>query len=159
MNAKPQAVVRARITTAADAQTLVTAALDALDTLEPIVETETRILKAGQIREALTLTEAKTKAAADYLELIETLKGNAIALGRFRPPGLDLLKRRHQGFADSLALNAAVLSTARTVSESLIRELSSEIAGSINPQGYGARGHATSAYTARTQPLAISKTL
>ncbi len=159
MSPNRQAVIRARVTSPSEAQTLVTSALEALDALEPIVETETRTLKAGRVREALSLGEAKSKAAAHYIELIETLKNNAIALGRFRPAGLDLLKRRHQHFSDSLTLNAAVLSTARTVSESLIRELSSEIAGSVNPQGYSARGHATSAYTSRTQPLAVSKNL
>ena len=97
----------------------------------------------------------KTKPA----RLIDTLKTNAIAMGRFRPSGLELLKQRHRAFSDMLALNAAVLTTARTVSESIIRELSSEIGGRTSPQGYGARGHAVGAYTGYGRPLSVSKTL
>lgn len=156
---KQAADIRARITTADDAAKLVAATIDALDALEPLVGQETVSLRAGRIQEALAIADGKAEAGRRYMDLIETLKSNAIAMGRFRPPGLELLKRRHRLFADALALNAAVLTTARTVSESVMRELSAEIAGSLNPQGYGARGNAMSAYTAQTRPLAVSKTL
>jgi hypothetical protein len=148
-----------RVSTAEEAEWLVTLALEALDALQPIVDEETRQLKEGFVHEALTLGELKGEAASRYLFLIDALKANAITLGRFQPNGLELLKRRHQMFSDTLSLNAAVLSTARSVSESVIREVSSHVAGSINPQGYGARGTATSPYTSKGAPIAVSKTL
>jgi len=151
--------IKLRVVSADDAARLVAAAMQALDALEPLVEAETMALRAGMVRDALGLTEAKSEAARSYLELIEAIRSNAIALGRFRPPGLDLLKRRHARFSDVLSLNAAVLTTARTVSESILREVSNEITGNLNPQGYGARGKATSAYTGQARPIAVSRSL
>ena len=159
MTAQPAPEIRARITTAADAEALVANTLDALDHLQPLVDRETQNLREGRIADALALGEAKAEAGRHYTALIDTLKTNAIAMGRFRPSGLELLKQRHRAFSDMLALNAAVLTTARTVSESIIRELSAEIGGSTTPQGYGARGHAVSAYTGYGRPLSVSKTL
>ena len=151
--------IRARITNAADAEALVANTLDALDCLQPLVERETQSLREGRITDALALADAKAEAGKRYTALIDTLKSNAIAMGRFRPSGLALLKQRHRAFSDMLALNAAVLTTARTVSESIIRELSAEIGGSTSPQGYGARGHAIGAYTGYGRALSVSKTL
>jgi hypothetical protein len=157
--AQPAPEIRARIINAADAEALVANTLDALDRLQPLVDRETQSLREGRITDALALADAKAEAGKRYTALIDALKSNAIAMGRFRPPGLELLKQRHHAFSDMLALNAAVLTTARTVSESIIRELSAEIGGSTSPQGYGARGHAVGAYTGYGRALSVSKTL
>ena len=150
---------RPRVTNRTEAEALIVSALDALDALAPLVETETREMQAGRMRQALESAPAKDEAARRYAELVALLKSNVIAIGRFAPDAIELLKRKHQEFSERLQVNAAVLSTARAVSEQIIREVSAESSGAHNPQGYGARGQAASAYQSRVSPLSVSKTL
>lgn len=145
---------RQRVTNAEDAARLVDAALDALDTLEPLVEEETRLLKAGKVRDALAMALTKHGAAQDYTRCLEMLKGNAIAIGRFQPERLDELKERHAAFSAAMALNLAVVSTARTVSEGLLRDLADAMGRNASPKTY-ARGAITR--KAGTMPLALSR--
>jgi hypothetical protein len=148
-----------RVITAIEAESLAQAALDALDALEPLIAEETGGLRDGRIRDALTLQPAKAEAASRYQRALQDMKANAIALGRYMPPSLALLRRRHEAFADLMQLNMAVLGTTRTVSESLIRELAAEVGQGRQPQGYGALGQQTAAYRAQATPLAVSKSL
>ena len=148
-----------RIATSEDASTIVADALDALDRLEPLLTEETALLREGRMREALKLSADKAGAAAHYTRMLEALKGNAIALGRFAPDALALLRRRHESFSELLAYNMAVLTTARTVSEGIIREVSTEVAARANPVGYGATGMLEQRAQSRIvgAPLAVSK--
>jgi hypothetical protein len=148
-----------RVITAAEAEGIAQAALDALDELEPLIAEETGELRDGRVRQALSLQPAKAEAAARYQRALQDLKANAIALGRYMPPSLALLRKRHETFAELMQLNMAVLGTTRTVSESLIRELAAEVGQGRQPQGYGARGQQTGAYRPQATPLAVSKKL
>ncbi len=147
-----------RITNAEDANLIVQAALEALDILEPVIVEETALLREGKSREALTLSSTKAEAAGHYTRMLENLKGNAIALGRFAPDGLALLRLRHESFSELLTYNMAVLTTARSVSESIIREISTEVAARANPAGYGANGSVVPRMPHQVSaPLAVSK--
>jgi hypothetical protein len=150
---------RPRVITAPEAELVVNAALDALDALEPIIAQETACLKDGRIRPALDLAQPKTEAAQRYQRALEDVKANAIALGRFAPPSLQLLRVRHEAFAELMELNMAVLGTTRTVSESLIRELAANVGNAHSPQGYGALGQQMGAYRPQATPLAVSRRL
>jgi hypothetical protein len=150
---------RLRVITASEADGLVDAALDALDVIEPIIAEETTHLRDGRVRDALALQADKADAAARYQRALQDVKANMIALGRFMPPSLALLKRRHEAFAELMQFNMAVLGTTRTVSESLIRELAAEVGQGRQPQGYGAFGQQTAAYRPQATPLAVSKSL
>ncbi len=151
----------ARISTAEQAHALVDTALNALDLLEPIIGEETALLREGQTREALKLSTEKAQAAAQYTQALEALKGNAIALGRFAPDGLALLRHRHESFAELLAYNMAVLTTARSVSEGIMREISTEVAARENPVGYSANGAMMRQARSRiaSAPIAVSKAI
>jgi hypothetical protein len=153
----PRPDTRPRATTPAEAESLVAEALAALEDLEPLIVEETRRLGEGHVRDALALSERKGAAARRYGLALETIKGNAVALGRFRPPSLALLRRRHEAFAAELDLNMAVISTARTVSESLVRELATDVAQARSPQGYGAGGQGPGGYRTPVQPLAVAR--
>ncbi len=150
---------RPRVANADEAQRLVNAALDALDLLEPVIAEETALMRDGKLQPALALFSGKSQAAQRYQRALEDLKANAIALGRFAPPALALLKKRHESFSDLMSLNMAVLGTAKTVSESIIRELATDVGQARSPQGYGARGQPTSGYKTPVAPLAVSKAL
>jgi hypothetical protein len=148
---------RASVTGPDDAEALIQNALRMLAALAPLIGEETQLLRDGRVKAALELTEAKNAAALAYQRALEDLKANAIAIGRHTPPSLPELKQQHEAFAEELALNMAVLGTAKTVSESLIRELASDVAQAQRPQGYGAYGQSAGGYTTPAAPMAVSK--
>jgi hypothetical protein len=150
---------RPRVASALDAESLVNAAIDALDALEPVIAEETAFLRDGKMKAALDVAERKGPVAQAYQRALEDLKANAIALGRYAPPALALLRRRHESFSELMSLNMAVLGTAKTVSESIIRELANEVGQARSPQGYGAFGQPASGYRSPATPLSVSKTL
>lgn len=145
---------RPRITNAEDAAKLVDTALDALDALAPLIEEETKLFKAGKVRDALGTAMQKNSAAQNYTLCLEILKSNAIAIGRFQPDRLGELRMKHEAFSDMMALNLAVVSTARTVSEGLLRDLANAMGRNASPKTYS-NGHVTR--KAGTMPLALSR--
>jgi hypothetical protein len=161
MQARPadprQIEPRPRILNGLEAEAVARATLDALDRLEPLIQTETEHLRYGRIAEALALGDAKADAARAYQDQLETVKANAIALGRYQPPSLTLLRRRHERFSEIMALNMAVIGTARTVSEGLIRDLATSVGQAGRPQGYGATGKVAAGYRTPAAPLAVSR--
>lgn len=145
---------RLRVSTPEEAEALVASALVALDRLEPLIAEETRLFKIGKVRDALRFALEKNEAAQGYTRCLEALKTNAIAIGRFQPGQLGELRGRHEVFSSSMALNMAVVATARTVSEGLLRDLADTMGGNATPKTYFRGGVARKAGTA---PLAISK--
>lgn len=160
MRSKGQTVSRAdtrpRITKPEEADDLVASALAALDRLQPLIDEETTLFKAGKVRDALGLAIAKNEAAQHYTRCLEALKGNAIAIGRFQPQGLDTLRDRHEAFSRLMALNMAVVATARTVSEGLLRDLADAVGRNASPKTYHRGGIDRKPGTA---PLALSKAI
>lgn len=146
---------RPKVTRLEEAETLVDSALNALDRLEPIIAQETELFRKGRVREALALAMDKNEAAQLYTRCLEILKSNAIAIGRFQPPGLGSLKNRHEAFSRLMGLNMAVVATARTVSEGLMRELADTLSHNASPKTYQ-RGGAVHR-KAGTTPLSLSK--
>lgn len=145
---------RPRITRSEEAEKLVASALDALDKLEPLIEGETVLFKSGKVRDALGMAMDKNEAAQDYTRCLEALKTNAIAIGRFQPDRLEELRTRHESFSKKMSLNMAVVATARTVSEGLLRELADTVGRNSSPKTYHRAGVKRKPGTA---PLAVSK--
>lgn len=145
---------RPRVLSAENANELVSATLAALDRLEPLIREETELFRIGKVRDALAMAMDKNDAAQAYTLCLEYLKSNAIAIGRFQPEDLPELKRRHELFAELMRMNMAVVATARTVSEGLMRDLADAISKSSSPTTY-ARG--TLVRKPGTAPLSLSK--
>jgi hypothetical protein len=146
---------RPRVASATEAEALVNAAILALDALEPVIAEETALLRDGKIKSALDLSDRKGPTAQVYQRALEDLKANAIALGRFAPPALAQLRQRHESFSELMSLNMAVLGTAKTVSESIIRELANDVGQARSPQGYSAHGRPAGGYRTPPAPLAV----
>jgi hypothetical protein len=147
-------VERPRVTRAEDADELVASTLRALEKLEPLIRQETELFRIGKVREALAMAMEKNDAAQGYTLCLEYLKTNAIALGRFRPQGLQELRDRHEAFSELMRMNMAVVATARTVSEGLMRDLADAIGRNSSPTVY-ARGQIVR--RPGTAPLSVSK--
>lgn len=154
----PTEAQRHRVTNSEEAKALVDLALKSLDALEPIIAEETALLKEGMTREALRLSIEKAVAASSYTRTLEALKGNAIAIGRFAPDELALLRRRHDTFSELLTYNMAVITSVRSVSEGIMREISTEVGAKANPSGYDTNGRSPHHNAVRnSSPIAVSK--
>lgn len=147
-----------RVANRDEAERLVGDVIATMRDLEAVLEAETGQLRIGHIREGLAQEVRKGELAGRYMRSLETVKANAIALARFAPDAVDRLKLAHAGFNLAVEANQRVVATVRAVSESLIKTLSEEISRSTRPQSY-APGIAAGAYTARSEPLVVSKRL
>lgn len=162
MQAKPETrPVPLRIADKAGAEALVGHVLGAMRALEAVLDAETGHVRTGRLREGLAGSEGKAALAAAYMQGLEMVKANAVALARFAPQGVEALKSTHRRFTASVETNQAVLATARTVSEGLIKTLAEEIGNARAATVYGKPAHAPSPYGrgARSGPLVLSRNL
>ncbi len=149
-----------RVADAAGADALVGAVMSTLQALEAVLAAETGHIRAGRLREGLADSETKATLAGAYLQGLEVAKANAVALARFAPVGVELLKGAHRRFAATVEANQAVLSTARTVSEGLIKSLAADLGRANTPSVYGQPSRAPSPYgRSGERPLVLSRSL
>lgn len=151
-----------RIADKAAAERFVAGLIAIMRDLEGVLARESEGVRAGRLREALADTERKTALSAAYVNGLEAAKANTIALARFAPAAIEALKAAHSAFAATVETNQAVLATARTVSEGLIRSLADDIGRARTPTIYGAPSSPPSPYgrgAVRSGPLVLSRSL
>jgi hypothetical protein len=152
----PQPVVASQ----RDADHLVDGIITVMSQLDEIVGHETDLLRAYKLRDAAELGAAKTDAAKNYVHALDRLKANAIALARWAPASVTRLKTAQARLGETLNLNMAVLATARSVSEGIIRNLATEVAAPHALSTYGAGGRAApQTRSSSTAPLMVSRNL
>jgi uncharacterized hydantoinase/oxoprolinase family protein len=156
MNSQP---ARIPITDASEAEKAIARLETVMGRLEQTVTAETESVRAGKLREAAKLGEAKTEFAHLYSIESDCIKVARNALAKLAPEALDRLRRRHDSFQGLLRTNLTVLATAHAVSEGIIRGVSSELARRQAPSTYGASGRAHVPSSKASPPLAISRTL
>jgi hypothetical protein len=147
------------IETADDARTAIGALTAIMDGLETVVAQETKLVRAGQLRQATGLGLEKSELSGRYFKAVEFLKANSKLLSRLVPQDVGALARRHELLQAELKTNLVVLATAHAVSEGIMRRLSGDLARKACPQVYGASGRTSAPDPKRTQPLAFSRTL
>ena len=126
--------------------------------VETIVE-ETARVRAGRLREAAELGEAKAEISHRFaVESLRVIAAREL-IARSLPDALAALRKRHAAFQALLQTNMMVLATAHAVSEGIIRGVSGELARKRAPSTYGASGRANVPSARANQPLAISRTL
>jgi len=130
-----------------------------MDRLVDTVEEETARVRAGRLREAVELDEAKVELARLYAAETERVKSAKDIIAQSLPQALDHLRQRHHAFQTLLQTNLTVLATAHAVSEGIIRGVSGELARKQAPSTYGASGRANAPSTKASQPLAVSRSL
>ena len=158
----PGAAAAPRILDRAGAEDFVAGLLATMRDLEAALARESEGVRAGRLADALSGAEAKAALASAYMNGLEAAKANAIALARFAPSGIEALKTAHRRFAGVVEANQAVLATARSVSEGLVKTLAEEIGRARTPTVYGRPSHAPSPYgrnAGRSGPLILSRTL
>lgn len=129
------------------------------DQLTAAIEQETAHVRAGRLRDAAGLGEAKADLARQYA--VESMRIVTIRdfIAGHLPGVIPALRERHTVFQSLLQANMTVLATARAVSEGIIRGVSGELARKRMPSTYGASGRANVPSAKTSQPIAVCRTL
>lgn len=143
----------------AEAERCVISLNNILDRLSETVEEETARVRAGRLRYAAELEQAKDELAARYGAETKRLKAAKDIIAASLPEALDRLRQRHTAFQALLQTNLTVLATAHAVAEGIIRGVSGELARKRAPSTYGASGRANLPSTKTSQPMAFSRSL
>jgi hypothetical protein len=133
--------------------------IDAMSALLGLIERETELVRAGQVREAMTLESKKQELSRNYVGAVSQLKANQAQLAKSEPELLSTLHRHHDAFRAMLQVNLTVLATAHAVSESVVRGVNAEIQKRNVPNTYTAAGRRAAPGPRHITPLAVSRTL
>ena len=147
------------ITNAGEAEQAI-ARLNAItDQLTEAIEQETAHVRAGRLRDAAGLGQAKAELARQYAaESMRIVAVRDFIAGNL-PGAIPALRERHTVFQSLLQANMTVLATAKAVSEGIIRGVSGELARKRAPSTYGASGRANVPGPRTSQPIAVCRTL
>ncbi len=130
------------VATKADADRLLAELSEVMDSMVSLLEAETRLVRASKLREAARLQPDKSRLAQRYLDGMAALKANAAFLKAAMPERVERLRQRHETFRDKLQANLATLSTAKAVSEDLVRSVALEMGQRDAPEVYRGDGRA-----------------
>ena len=158
MSAAP-ATALPRVATRAEAEGLLARVGETMDALLGVMEAETRLVRAGKLREAGELQPGKAELARRYLLDVETVKTNRAAISMFCKPMFERLRQRHESFSAQTRINLGVLATAKAVTESLVQEIAAMETRASAPRGYAANGAATGPKTGQSNPIGVARSL
>jgi len=143
----------------AEARKLAEDLMDAMNALLALIERETELVRAGKVREAMTLESKKQELSRNYVGAVSQLKANQAQLAKSAPELLSTLHRHHDAFRAMLQVNLTVLATAHAVSESVVRGVNAEIQKRNVPNTYTAAGRRAAPGPRHITPLAVSRSL
>ena len=147
------------ISTPAEARKLAEDLIDVMSGLLGVIERETELVRAGDLREALRLEEQKSALSRRYMVAVETLKNAQKYLAQVSPELLAALRRHHDTFRAMLQINLTVLATAHAVSEGIVRGVNTEIQRKNIPSTYTASGQRAVPGPRNITPLSVSRSL
>ena len=146
-------------TTPTQARKLAENLMDIMSALLGVIESETELVRAGKIREAMAFEPKKTELSRRYVGAITVLKASQKYLHQTAPELLTTLHRHHDTFRAMLQINLTVLATAHAVSESIIRGVNTEMQRRNIPNTYTAKGQRAAPGPRHNTPLAVSRSL
>lgn len=161
MNEHPQAkpTPAKPISTPAEARKLAEELMEVMSGLLAIIERETELVRAGNIREAIRLEGDKGALSRRYMVAVESLKNAQKYLSQVSPELLATLRRHHDTFRAMLQINLTVLATAHAVSEGIVRGVNTELQRKNIPSTYTASGQRTAPGPRNITPLSVSRSL
>lgn len=130
-----------------------------MSTLLGIVERETELVRAGNIREAMALETEKGEMSRQYVDAVSNLTRSRDYLKQSTPELLAALHRHHDTFRAMLQINLTVLATAHAVSEGIVRGVNGELQRKSLPNGYTAAGQRAMPGPRHVTPLTVSRSL
>ena len=156
---QPAAAIPPAASTPAEARKLAEGLLDVMKLLLGVIERETELVRAGQLREAMSFEEKKSELSRRYTAAISQLKGSQKYLAQSTPELLQALHRHHDVFRAMLQVNLTVLATAHAVSEGIVRGVNVEIQRRNIPHTYTAAGQRAAPSSRHMTPLTVSRSL
>ena len=145
--------------TAAEARKLAENLMDVMSALLGVIERETELVRAGNVREAMMLEAQKAEFSRRYVSAAAHLKASQKYLSGAAPELLTALHRHHDTFRAMLQINLTVLATAHAVSEGIVRGVNTEIQRRNIPNTYTAAGQSATPGPRHITPLAVSRSL
>ena len=145
--------------TSAEARKLAENLMDVMSELLGVIERETALVRAGKVREAMTLEPKKTGLSRRYVGAVGYLTASQKYLSQTAPELLTALHRHHDLFRAMLQINLTVLATAHAVSESLVRGVNTEMQRRNIPNTYTSAGRRATPGPRHMTPLAVSRSL
>jgi hypothetical protein len=145
--------------TPAEAHQLAEGLLEVMSALLSLIERETALVRAGNVRDAMKLEKKKTELSRRYMAMIAVLKASQDYLAEVSPELLSSLHRHHDVFRAMLQVNLTVLATAHAVSEGIVRGVNIEMQRRNIPQTYTARGVRALPGPRNLRPIALSRSL
>jgi hypothetical protein len=167
MNQRPQTSPAASTASApgraisapAEARRLAEDLMDVMSALLGIIERETELVRAGNVREAMQLEDQKGELSRRYMVTVEHLKNAQQYLAQVSPELLATLRRHHDTFRAMLQVNLTVLATAHAVSEGIVRGVNAEVQRKNIPNTYTASGQRATPGPRNITPLSVSRSL
>jgi hypothetical protein len=157
----PQAVPAAPqpARTPAEARKLAEGLMEVMNALLGVIEHETALVRAGNVREAIRLEPKKTELSRRYIATILVLKASQQYLTQTTPELLSALHCHHDVFRAMLQVNLTVLATAHAVSEGIVRGVNVEMQRRNIPQTYTASGVRAAPGPRNRTPIVINRSL
>lgn len=146
-------------TTPAEARKLAEGLMQTMNALLGIVERETELVRAGNVRDAMALETEKSEMSRHYVDAVAKLTRSRDYLKQSTPELLTALHRHHDTFRAMLQVNLTVLATAHAVSEGIVRGVNGEIQRRSLPNGYTAAGQRATPGPRHVTPLSVSRSL
>ena len=147
------------ISTPTEARKLAEELMEVMSALLGVIERETELVRAGNVREAMRLEEQKSALSRRYMVAVEHLKSGQKYLTQVSPELLNTLRRHHDTFRAMLQINLTVLATAHAVSEGIVRGVNTEIQRKNIPSTYTASGQRAAPGPRNMTPLSVSRSL
>jgi Trp operon repressor len=145
--------------TPVEARKLAEGLMQIMSSLLGIVERETELVRAGNVREAMALETEKSQMSRQYVDAISKLTRSRDYLKQSTPELLTALHRHHDTFRAMLQVNLTVLATAHAVSEGIVRGVNGEMQRKSLPNGYTAGGQRAMPGPRHVTPLSVSRSL
>lgn len=145
--------------TPAQARELAERLTEVLSALLSVLERETELVRAGDVREAMKLAEKKRELSARYANAMGYLKASQSYLLQNAPELVAALHRQHDIFRGKLQMNLTVLATAHAVTEGIVRGVNVEMQRRNVPNTYTASGQRAVPGPRHITPLAVSRSL
>jgi hypothetical protein len=159
LQAKPAPAPAKVISTPVEARQLTEELMEVMNGLLGIIERETELVRAGNVREAMQLEQQKSELSGRYMVAVESLKNAQKYLNQVSPELLTTLRRHHDTFRAMLQINLTVLATAHAVSEGIVRGVNNEIQRRNIPNTYTAAGQRAAPGPRNITPLSVSRSL
>jgi hypothetical protein len=161
MNASAQAkpAPHPAAATPAEAHKIARELLEVMNALLSVIESETELVRAGKLSEAMTLGAKKTELSRRYVGAVGQMKVSQTYLSRATPELLTTLHRHHDVFRAMLQVNLTVLATAHAVSENIVRGVNAEMQRRNIPNTYTAAGQRAAPGPRHITPLSVSRSL